>query len=117
MKRLLLFLLCQGSLDGFSQNICPVHHMPNCKSLHLPAGTEVLNKPDTLASHLLISHRPPSFGHSIEGYCIVVNGDCIGSHLVYRSTRSWLFGRRKWSFIKVEPNSYDVWRCIRKEGL
>jgi hypothetical protein len=104
MKRLLLFLLCQGSLDGFSQAICPVHHIPNCKSLHLPAGTEVLNKPDTLASHLLVSHRPPSFGHSIEGYCIVVNNICTGRHLVYR--------RKK--FVEIKP-PYDVWRCIRKE--
>jgi hypothetical protein len=34
MKHLLLFLLCQGSLDGFSQSKCP-HNVTNCKCLRI----------------------------------------------------------------------------------
>jgi hypothetical protein len=105
MKRLLLFLLCQGSLDGYSQtadnNGIYLHEFGlACKC----SQCIVAARPDTLCSHLLVSHRPPSFGHSIEGYCIVVNDVCTGRHLVYR--------RKK--FVEIKP-PYDVWRCIRKE--
>lgn len=101
MKHLLLFLLCQGSLDGFSQgNYCPVHNVQNCKSMHFSANAQA----DTLASHILVSHKPPSFGHSIEGYCIVVGGNCTGKHLVWRRRR----------FVEIKP-PYDVWRCVRRE--
>jgi hypothetical protein len=96
MKRLLLFLLCQVSLDGFSQTYQQVGHTDTFRIIGI--------RPDTLASHLLVSHRPPSFGHSIEGYCIVINDACTGRHLVYRRKH----------FVEIKP-PYDVWRCIRKE--
>jgi hypothetical protein len=114
MKRLLLFLLCQGSLDSFSQvaTVCYKHNLISTAKCSYCA--EVVRY-DTLASHLLITHNPPSFGHSIEGYCVTRNGYCTGKHLVYRSKRNWFFGRRRWSFIVV-GEGYDVWGCKRKEG-
>jgi hypothetical protein len=105
MKHLLLFLLCQGSLDGFSQTritgMCWQHQIAYTDSCSKCVAAA---KPDTVASHLLVSHKPPSFGHSIEGYCVVVGGNCTGKHLVWRRKR----------FVEIKPQ-YDVWRCIRKE--
>jgi hypothetical protein len=110
MKRFLLFLLCQGSLDGFSQELprsdFTLEVKPGMIIDDVIKKDTIVTITDTLASHLLISHRPPSFGHSIEGYCIVVNGSCTGRHLVYRKKK----------FVEIKP-PYDVWRCIRKEGL
>lgn len=114
MKRLLLICLFSGSLDGFSQ----VFNLEDTSNVRLVTGIMALPdppKPDTLASHLLISHHPPSFAHSVEGYCITVNGWCTGKHLVYRSRHRWIFGRKTWAY-KVIGRDYDVWRCNRKEG-
>lgn len=115
MKRLLLFLLCQGSLDSFSQDVDTAELRKFDTSWAFNIGVEIWQPCiDTLASHLLITHNPPSFGHSIEGYCVTRNGYCTGKHLVYRSQRNWFFGRRRWSFIVV-GEGYDVWGCKRKE--
>lgn len=108
MKRLLLFLLCQGSLDGWSQTYEQVGHTDTFRIVRADL--------DTLASHLLITHNPPSFSHSVDGYCVTRNGYCTGKHLVYRSKRNWFFGRRTWSFIAIDPGYYDVWGCKVKEG-
>jgi len=77
-------------------------------------GYNAVSQTDTLASHLLVTHRPPSFAHGIEGFCITINGRCTGKHLVYRNERRWPFGRARWVF-KPVGEGCDVWRCIRKE--
>jgi hypothetical protein len=58
---------------------------------------------DTTPSSILISHKPPSFGHSIDGYCIYQGDHCTGKHLRY-----W---HRRWIVIGPE---YTVWGCKRR---
>src|ERR1043165_5582612 len=102
MKRLLLFLLCQGSMDGFSQvqknGICWQHNIAFIGK-KCPECNEAARL-DTLPSSILISHKPPSFGHAIHGYCIYQGDHCIGKHLRY-----W---HRRWIVIGPE---YTVWGC------
>jgi len=62
-------------------------------------------KKDTVPSRILISSRPPSFGHSIDGYCIYVWGRCTRVHLIFR--------RKK--LIKLGPQ-HDVWMCNRRDN-
>lgn len=108
MKQTLIILIAIGVYSlSYSQNALygvvnsPSGPNPNCMC---DICIKYKPKPDTIASHLLISHKPPSFGHSIEGYCIVVNDVCTGRHLVWRRRR----------FVEIKP-PYDVWRCVRKE--
>lgn len=113
MKHLLLFFLFSGSLDSFCQVSTDTTIGLSALPIYVP-GSEAITgyvvpaippKLDTLPAHILISHKPPSFGHSIEGYCVVKDGVCTGKHLVYR--------RGKFIALKQQ---YDVWRCIRKGG-
>lgn len=114
MKHFLLFIalystgnnaFCQAtkwqidSTGRLINHLAPVTGMDSTWYLHESAT------PDTLPAHLLVSRRPPSFGHSVEGYCITINGVCTGRHVVYR--------RKK--FVELRA-PYDVWRCIRKGG-
>lgn len=93
MKKILLFFFFSGSLYGFNQG-----------KIDLKAqGWIVDNKPDTIPSSILISHKPPSFGHSIDGYCIYQGDHCTGKHLRY-----W---HRRWIVIGPE---YIVWGCKRR---
>lgn len=113
MKHLLLFFLFSGSLDSFCQVSTDTTIGLSALPIYVP-GSEAITgyvvpaippKLDTLPAHLLISHKPPSFGHSIEGYCIVKNGVCTGRHLRY-----W---HRRWIVIGPE---YTVWGCKRRVG-
>jgi hypothetical protein len=65
--------------------------------------TNVSTGTDTIPSKILISHKPPSFGHSIDGYCIYQGNHCTGRHLRY-----W---HRQWIVIGPE---YTVWGCKRR---
>src|ERR1044072_2730258 len=103
MKHLLFLLLCQGSLDGYSQELPRSEYTLEVKPGMITGvvieNDTIVTIADTLASHILVSHKPPSFGHSIEGYCIVVGNNCTGRHLVWRRRR----------FVEIKP-PYDVWR-------
>jgi hypothetical protein len=57
---------------------------------------------DTIPATLLITHKPPSFGHSIDGYCVYWEGICTGKHLRY-----W---RKRWVVVGLD---YTVWGCKR----
>lgn len=57
-------------------------------------------KSDTIPSSILISGKAPSFGHSIDGYCIYKYGECTGRHL-----KMW---HKK--LINI-PSQYTVWYC------
>jgi hypothetical protein len=70
MKKLLIFLLCQVSLDGFSQ----------VKITTLP-GHGVINqdviKPDTLCASMHLSIRDNGFVIARKALAVRVNGICI----------------------------------------
>lgn len=60
---------------------------------------------DTIPATLLVTHKSPSFAHSINGYCLYSGGKCIGQHI-----RVW----RGKAFHIVKPNV--VWKCERRVG-
>jgi hypothetical protein len=101
MKHLLLLLFFSGSLDGFSQDrtasMCWQHKIV---SFDKCAKCIEAAKLDTLPSAILLSHKPPSFGHAVNGYCVCQGGVCTGNHLRY-----W---HKRW--IRVGPE-YVVWGC------
>jgi hypothetical protein len=107
MKKLLLFFFFSGSLDVFSQQLPEVGLPQNEYTLEVKPGTITWRHPvlsyDTIPATLLITRKPPSFGHSIDGYCIYQGGVCTGKHLKY-----W---HKKWVVVGPE---YDVWRCKRR---
>jgi hypothetical protein len=120
MKKLLLLVFFSGSLDGFSQDKIDTLHIGGLRLMFkndtlynqvVPgiATSEILSikypepKLDTLPSTILLTHKPPAFGHSIDGYCIYQGGACTGKHLRY-----W---RKTW--IRVGPE-YMVWGCKRR---
>lgn len=114
MKHLLLFLLCQISLDGFGQTKIDTLHIGHLKlifrndtlfkEISIGAAIEGNNKPDTIPSWILLSAgRIQSFGHAIEGYCIYQGDACSGRHLKYWHKR----------FIAIGPQ-YVVWGCRRR---
>lgn len=72
MKRLLLIWLFSGSLDGFSQDTAK--HRIDLKA----QGWIVNVTTDTLHSVLLVTGKPPAFGHAVYGYCVRKNGACVG---------------------------------------
>jgi hypothetical protein len=100
MKKLIL-LLCifSGSLDGFGQ-VADTNYMRKFDPERWGIKAFAF---DTIPSKLLISAEPPSFGHSIMGYCIYQDGACTGNHLKY-----W---RKRWVVIGPE---YDVWKCKKR---
>ena len=65
--------------------------------------TNVSTGTDTIPSSILISHKAPSFTHSIDGYCIYKGDHCTGRHLRY-----W---HKRW--VKIGPE-YTVWGCKRR---
>jgi len=99
MKKLLLFFFFSGSLDSFSQN--KLYLWPDGK-LSVLNPRPAMTTTDTLPSSILISHKPPSFGHSIDGYCIYQGDHCVGKRLRY-----W---HKRWIVIGPE---YTVWGCKR----
>jgi hypothetical protein len=106
MKKLLLFWIFSGSLDGFSQtslNAICYHNTPACKCSSGDVVLMDVAKPDTIPATLLITHKPPSFGHATNGYCVYQGGVCTGKHLRY-----W---HKTWVVVGPE---YDVWRCKRR---
>lgn len=84
-------------------------------SFYKPAirdSVTIINNIDTIPSILLISYIPPSFAHSINGYCITNNDVCTGHHLVYRSKRKWIFGRRTWRYLMI-GDEYSIYGCSK----
>jgi hypothetical protein len=107
MKRLLLIWVFSGSLDSFSQDLAPknlptlINNKDGTYGYKWPENTvKGPVKPDTIPSSILITHKPPSFGHSIDGYCIYQGNVCTGKHLRY-----W---HKRWIVIGPE---YTVWGC------
>ena len=99
MKYLLLIFLVIPVIgvgqDGI--NIISSHSVP---SVYIIPN----DKLDTIPSSILISHKAPSFGHGIDGYCIYQYGVCTKEHLRY-----W---RKRWIVIGPE---YVVWGCVRRD--
>lgn len=60
-------------------------------------------KPDTIPSTILISHKAPSFGHSVDGYCLYRNGACTGNHFKYWHKQLIIIGPE-----------YTIWSCKRR---
>jgi hypothetical protein len=100
MKKLLLLWIFSGSLDGFSQVPDTVYMRRfDPERWGIKSATTL----DTLPSRILISHEPPAFTHSIDGYCVYKDNVCTGKHL-----RFW---RKRW--ITIGPE-YTVWGCKRR---
>lgn len=59
---------------------------------------------DTIASVILISHKSPSFGHGIDGYCVYKNDKCTGIHYKVWRKRMILIGPE-----------YIIWGCKRRD--
>jgi hypothetical protein len=98
--KLLLLIFLTGSLNGFAQTGATRRDLWSGEALFTRAAI------DTLPSTILITHKPPSFTHAINGYCIYQGGICTGKHLRY-----W---RKRW--VRIGPE-YTVWGCKRVNTL
>lgn len=105
MKYLLLIFLTIPII-GVSQSYIGYTHKVVNNVVYLDSGAipKTFAKSDTIPSSILISHKAPSFGHSIDGYCIYKYGQCTGKHL-----KVW---RKK---LIVIPPQYIIWKCIRRD--
>ena len=80
MKRLLLFLLCQGSIAGYSQDTLTGYHyteLSDSQKKLFDAWHEAAPKPDTLCEWMHISTRPKGFVISQMAKAVQVNGICV----------------------------------------
>jgi hypothetical protein len=66
MKRIFIFLLCQGSLEGNAQDMCP------CPTSDNHIGVIVYNSPtiDTVHANLLITLGPMQTAFHYKGYIV-----------------------------------------------
>jgi hypothetical protein len=102
--KLILLIFFFSSLDGISQDTTFIY-LHDAGMLCKCSKCVAANRIDTLPSTILLTHKPPSFGHGIDGYCIYQGGTCTGKHLRY-----W---RKRW--IRIGPE-YDVWGCKRRDA-
>lgn len=86
MKRILLFLLMQGSLDCFSQDLMTLKGTKildsgTIRANDLSTGTTVYSRTsvyDTVLCHLLITRGHKTIAHEVTGYAIYKGGTIVG---------------------------------------
>ena len=80
-------------------SVCPKHHM-----VYYGKCPQCIIKADTIPSSILVSHKSPSFGHGIDGYCVYKNDACTGVHYKIWHKRMVLIGPE-----------YIIWGCKRRD--
>lgn len=125
MKRLLFFLIFQGSLDGFTQ-IIPSGRLPmspikaifkhdsglpcDCDSCFMSLNTRVceyyaskLREYDTVASVIHYTGENQYFCHAIKAYCLYFEGACTGDHIKQKG--------KKW--VEILDGAV-IWKCSKR---
>lgn len=98
---LIVTLMCITSIC----NAQPTDYTPpNSDSIVYSVYIVPSNKLDTVPSSILISHKSPSFGHGIDGYCVYKNDKCAGIHYKVWRKRMILIGPE-----------YVIWGCKRRD--
>jgi hypothetical protein len=74
MKKLLFFLLFQGSLDCYTQFL-----NPHYKYVHVNDSTykKITIKPDTVRASLLITRKRMTIAFNYEGHAVIKNGRVV----------------------------------------
>lgn len=99
MKYLLLIIL-NAPIILSAQDKTAIIDTRSIPSVYIPPSHNL----DTIPSSILVSHKAPSFGHAVNGYCVYQYGACTKKHIRY-----W---RKRWVVIGPE---YVVWGCIRRD--
>ena len=102
MKQVLILIVM--FITGFVAgcNAQPEYYNPTKYHAVIIEGM-IIPKSDTIPSTILISHKSPSFGHGIDGYCVYKNDKCTGIHYKVWRKRMVLIGPE-----------YIIWGCKRR---